>query len=139
MAGVTHEKNSGWSQRNGEQKKKAGKGRTHEKERDEEIKKDRTEKNALKQMVTFAKMDLFTNKCPRCQHLLQTDLHNVTELTALICSSLCQHKSYQLNRQHEPCFCFVCRCVEPFHLPASSHVHLITISRNHVRLKRSTL
>lgn len=71
--------------------------------------------NALQQMVTFEETDLFTNKCPRCQHLLLTDLHNVTELTALICSLLCQRN-----------------------LPASSHVHLITISCSRVRSKRST-
>lgn len=84
----------------------------------------------------------FPTKCSRCQHLLHNDLHVESELMALICSSLCSlinTKARQLNRQHEPCFCYFCRCAEPFLSAADSHVHLITISRNHVGSNRPAL
>lgn len=65
-------------------------GRNDERKTERERKRERQSERAMKQMATFAKMDLFTNKCSLCQHLLQSDLRTETKLTALICSSLCK-------------------------------------------------
>ena len=120
---------SGWSQRSeqgaGKSGKKDGRGG------DEEIKRDSAGENAMKQTMTFAKMDLFTNKCSRCQHLLQNDLHMETELTALICSS-----SRPLAKSYHPAdnrslFLPVCHCMEPFHSTACTCVHLNAVSCEH--------
>lgn len=50
-------------------------------------------KESEKQMVTFVKMDLFTNKHSHCRNLRHGDLHAETELMPLICSHLCAHSS----------------------------------------------
>lgn len=78
-------------------------------------------------MVTFAKMELFTNKCYLCQHLLQSDLHTEAGLAALICSSLSPLVTTKL----------LCNTQEEWHLKRvneQSHflhlhqcVHLITL------------